>query len=80
MEKWVYTQILLIVWSFYLLSIHLSSKDHMFMKLLLFLWFFTIAYLSGRKFKVSSGLRLFFIFLTYSGIYFGHVWFQRWYM
>ncbi|TCT22635.1 hypothetical protein EDD68_10855 [Melghiribacillus thermohalophilus] len=77
MKKWVYIQILFIVWSFYLLIIHMSNKDHIIMKILLFIWFFTIAFYIGKTFRFHPGLRVFYVFLSYGCIYLGHLWFSQ---
>lgn len=47
MDRWVYIHIQFIIWSFYLFTLHLSRKDHMVMKILLFVWFLSLDFISG---------------------------------
>ncbi|MBB6454966.1 hypothetical protein HNQ94_003460 [Salirhabdus euzebyi] len=76
MTKWIFVQYMLILWSFYILIIHISSKDHPLAIVLCFVWFFLMAFYLGRKFIRHHGVRCLYIIGSFFAIYTGHQIFQ----
>ncbi len=64
-NKWIYFQVIIVLWAFYLLTLHLSNGDHFFINILFFLSIFSIAYKLGNYFEVRQRKRWMFIAMTY---------------
>ncbi|QHS22109.1 hypothetical protein GWK91_03760 [Virgibacillus sp. MSP4-1] len=72
MYKWTFLQLLIILWSVYILTTYLSAKDHPVVNVLFFIWFFVIAFYGGKYFISNSKIRLLYIALAFGAVYGGY--------
>jgi hypothetical protein len=76
-NSWMYAQVLLVLWSFHLLTTYLSAKDHLFADILFFAFVFWIGFYVGRFFNIQRSKRLLYITTAYVGIFIGYILFQQ---
>jgi hypothetical protein len=75
-QHFVYIQMLCILWSFYLLTIFLSTGDHIIIHFIFFICIFGVAYKLGDIFKIKRGHRFVSILFIFFAIKFGQIIFQ----